>query len=310
MQQGHRPPPVPYGPPGRRASRPPRKSRGGLAAFVVVIVLAVVGLLVRAGISPAAHDANAGGPKVTPMQETTVGPAETVNNPLVADAEATLLPARCGYSPWGTQVETARRFFETAAKCLESAWKPVLDKRKLPFQPPTLQVSASTAGITTPCTGSSSNFAAFYCPANKTIYMPISQLQTDLFKENWVIYLSVFAHEYGHHVQAVSGILRRANSDRVDAGARSQRGLELSRRIELQANCFDGMYMSSSSGGGSLTQSQITLTRRDAHHRGDQAGDMRDHGTSQHMGDWFEIGLDNNRAAQCNTFGASSEKVS
>src|SRR5690606_25378927 len=129
-------------------------------------------------------------------------PAATGDNPLVTDTEGTLVPASCDYAPWGTQVERARAFFESAAACLEAAWQPVMAKNGLPFEAPTLSITASTAGVSTPCTGSTSNFAAFYCPANKTIYMPISQLQTDYFRDNWVVYLSVFAHEYGHHIQA------------------------------------------------------------------------------------------------------------
>ncbi|QIS08221.1 neutral zinc metallopeptidase [Nocardia arthritidis] len=302
---------MPYGPPGHPGYQPPRRSRGGgWLALLLVVIFLVVGAVVRNAVVTGRHTTSAGPSAVAPIQDTPSGPAETATNPLLTDTEATLLPAKCAYTPWGTQVDTARKFFETAADCLAAAWKPVLAKKNLPFQPPNLNVSASTAGITTPCTGSSSNFAAFYCPANKTIYLPISQLQTEIFKDHWEVYLSVFAHEFGHHVQAVAGILKRANSERVDAGVRSDRGLELSRRIELQANCFDGMYLSSSSGGGSLTQTQIGLTRRDAYARGDQPGDMRDHGTSQHGGQWFETGLDKNRAAQCNTFTASSSQVS
>ncbi|MFC9439682.1 neutral zinc metallopeptidase [Nocardia sp. NPDC057030] len=305
---------MPYGPPGRPPHTPRRRSGGGGAwvAVLVVVVFLVAGGLVRNAISTGKNDNNATGPapSLTFAPDGAVGPAETGANPLLADPNATLIPARCAYSPWGTQVDAARKFFDSAAGCLEAAWKPVLQKANLPFTAPSLNVSATTTGITTPCTGSTSNFAAFYCPANKTIYMPISQLQTDFFKDNWIVYLSVFAHEYGHHVQAMSGILRKANSDRADAGPRSGRGLELSRRVELQANCFDGMYLNSSSGGGSLTNSQLNLARKDAYGRGDQAGDMRDHGTSENGGQWFETGLDKNRAAQCNTFTASAAAVS
>ncbi|MGY4103286.1 neutral zinc metallopeptidase [Nocardia sp. R16R-3T] len=303
-------PPTPYGPPGRPPRK--RKSGGGWLALLLIIVFVVAGGLVRGAISQGrvSNTSSGPGPSMTYTPDSNGGVSETGTNPLLTDPNTTLIPARCSYSPWSTQVETARKFFETAAACLESAWKPVLAQKNLPFQSPTLNVSATTDGITTPCTGSTSNFAAFYCPANKTIYMPLSQLQTDLFKDNWIVYLSVFAHEYGHHVQAMAGILRKANSDRVDAGVRSDRGLELSRRIELQANCFDGMYLGSSSNGGSLTTSQITLARRDAHGRGDQRGDMRDHGTAENGGTWFEIGVDKDRAAQCNTFTASASAVS
>ncbi|MEV6557225.1 neutral zinc metallopeptidase [Nocardia sp. NPDC051756] len=305
---------MPYGPPGRPPHTPRRRSGGGGAwvAVLVVVVFLVAGGLVRNAISTGKNDDHATGPapSLTFAPDGAVGPAETGANPLLADPNATLIPSRCAYSSWGTQVDAARKFFDSAAGCLEAAWKPVLQKANLPFAAPSLNVSATTTGITTPCTGSTSNFAAFYCPANKTIYMPISQLQTDFFKDNWIVYLSVFAHEYGHHVQAMSGILRKANSDRADAGPRTTRGLELSRRVELQANCFDGMYLNSSSGAGSLTNSQLNLARKDAYGRGDQAGDMRDHGTSENGGQWFETGLDKNRAAQCNTFTASASAVS
>ncbi|MBF6335256.1 neutral zinc metallopeptidase [Nocardia abscessus] len=306
---------MPYGPPGRPPYPPPRKrGGGGWVVLLVVVVFLVAAGLVRNAISVGRNDSDASGPQPSftfdAQPDGSIGPAETGSNPLLTDPSATLIPARCDYARWGTQVDAARKFFESAASCLESAWKPVLRKANLPFQPPSLNVSATTAGITTPCTGSTSNFAAFYCPANKTIYMPISQLQTDYFKDNWVVYLSVFAHEYGHHVQAMSGILRKANSERADAGPRTAKGLELSRRVELQANCFDGMYLSSSAEGGSLTDPQLTLARKDAYGRGDQAGDMRDHGSSENGGQWFETGVDKNRAAQCNTFTASASSVS
>lgn len=304
---------MPYGPPRHPTAPPPRRSRrsGPLVALLVVIVFLITGALVRNAISTGKDDASAGPqPSHTFAADGETGPAEAANNPLLTDPEATLIPADCDYAPWGTKVETARAFFESAAGCLADAWKPLLEKSNLPFQEPLVNVSASASGISTPCTGSGSDFAAFYCPANKTIYMPISQLQTELFKDNWIVYLSVFAHEYGHHVQGMSGILRRVNGERLDAGPRTPKGLELSRRIELQANCFDGMYLTSSEDGGSLTSSQITLSKRDARGRGDQPGDMRDHGTTEHGGDWFELGLEHNRTAQCNTFTAPAEDVS
>ncbi|MFI6219035.1 neutral zinc metallopeptidase [Nocardia salmonicida] len=302
---------MPYGPPGR-PTPPPRKRGGGFTSVILVVIFLLVGGLVKYAVNTGVDlGIGAIGPKPTTTYTPQPGtaPAATGDNPLLTDSDGTLVPASCNYAPWGTQVDKARAFFESAAKCLESAWKPLLAENNLPFESPTLSVTATTDGTTTPCTGSTSNFAAFYCPANKTIYMPISQLQTEQFRDNWVVYLSVFAHEYGHHVQAQSGILRKANSERVDAGARSAKGLELSRRVELQANCFDGMFIASSKGGGSLTSSQVTVATKDSYGRGDGPGDMRDHGTAEHGGQWFETGLNRNLTAQCNTFTVSASEV-
>ncbi|MFE3189369.1 neutral zinc metallopeptidase [Nocardia sp. NPDC059240] len=308
------PPPVVAPPTGAiPVARPVPRRRGRVGALLIILIVLVTGAVLRTAITTGLSSISAG----STVKTTYAGDAggdnhgvqATSDNPLLTNADYTLLPAKCAYTPWGTQVEVARKFFQTAADCLQTAWKPLFDKMNLPFQPPKLNVSADTNGITTLCTGSSNNFAAFYCSADATIYMPISQLQTDLFGNNWVVYLSVFAHEYGHHVQAQAGILGKVHSQRRDAGASSTLGLELSRRTELQAQCFDGMYLSSSDNGGSLTNAQISVATNDAYHRGDGPGDMRDHGTAQNMGGWFEIGYNKDRAMQCNTFSVPASKV-
>ncbi|WP_328390017.1 neutral zinc metallopeptidase [Nocardia sp. NBC_00416] len=302
------PPPVPYRLPN--APRPrTRRSSGRSLLLVLGLIVVLVAALVRGALN--SGDLNVLGPQPDHSYDTgETGPAETAANPLLTDPDATLIPANCEYSQWSPDEDSARAFFESAEACLEAAWRPVLEDAGLPFAPPSVLVSANTDGITTPCTGSTSEFAAFYCPANRTVYMPISQLQTDYYEDNWVVYLSVFAHEYGHHIQNMSGILLAANSRRVDAGARSTEGLELSRRVELQANCFDGMYLVSSADGGALSDQQMTDARTDADHRGDQHGDMRDHGTPDNGGRWFGLGVEHNLTAECNTFTASADAVS
>jgi predicted metalloprotease len=306
------PPPRPYGPPGRPPQR--RRGRGGGALFMV-FVLIVAGVLARVALRAGAGDASHAGDRgsytyaPTGTDSGTGGVAEAGANPLLADPGSPLSPARCSYAPWSTQVDAARKFFDSAATCLEQAWKPVLAGVKVSFTAPKLDVTATTAGITTPCTGNSTNFAAFYCPADQTIYLPISQLQTSEIRDHWEVYLSVFAHEYGHHIQALAGIMTAANKQRRSVGQTSAQGLEISRRIELQANCFDGMYLAATAGGGSLTSAQTSTAREDAYERGDAPGDMRDHGTAKHMGDWWSAGFDKNKTAQCNTFTATSGLV-
>ncbi|MQY17845.1 neutral zinc metallopeptidase [Nocardia macrotermitis] len=311
--------PGPYGPPmGRTPYGPPpgRPSGGGrggaIGVIVVVIVIVVVGALVRIGLRAAVdHTTSTAGPYTTyPTSTKTPGIAATGANPILADPGTALSKANCPYADWSTQVDQARKFFESAATCLAAAWKPVLAKANLPFDPPVLKVTASTTGLTTPCTGGTSNFAAFYCNANKTIYIPIDHIQTDIIGNSWERYLSVFAHEYGHHIQEESGILSKAHEDEYDAGLETTKGLEISRRIELQAQCFDGMFLAASAGGGSLTSAQISKARKDAYLRGDDESDMRDHGSNQHSGDWFSLGYDRNNTARCNTYTASSSQVS
>ncbi|MFD3748255.1 hypothetical protein ACFWUR_27590, partial [Nocardia sp. NPDC058633] len=111
--------------------------------LLVVIFLVVGGLgwnAVRTGVD---LGIGAIGPEPTTTYTPQPGtaPAATGDNPLLTDSDGTLVPASCDYAPWGTQVATARAFFESAATCLEAAWKPLLAENNLPFEAPTLSIT-------------------------------------------------------------------------------------------------------------------------------------------------------------------------
>src|SRR5207244_1994613 len=124
--------------------------------------------------------------------------------------------------------------------------------------------------------------AAFYCPQNHTIYMPYDTLQTDQYGAHPGVYLAVLAHEYGHHVQALSGVFDAYWEQRYDAGADTETGLELSRRLELQAQCFSGMFLAATYSRGSV-DNNILQEARTSENRGDHnTGQPRDHGSDAH----------------------------
>lgn len=79
-------------------------------------------------------------------------------------------------------------------------------------------------------------------------------------------YLSVFSHEFGHHVQEVTGILDEANRRERRVGRDSPAGLESSRRTELQAQCFAGMFIDFIvDSRGPYTRSDFDATREFEH---------------------------------------------
>lgn len=236
--------------------------------------------------------------------------AKTGDNPLFGDSESGVHNAECGYPAWAATVDAATRFFEAAAACLDKKWRPVLQGANLPYSSPKVSVPARGADAGSPCGSSGGNYAAFYCSANHTIYMPLDTIQVEQYGNDVVIYLTVFAHEYGHHVQAISGITQAMSSQRSDAGARSALGLELSRRLELEAQCFAGMYVGTSVVDGAFDKAEQSRTTADQYGRGDKSGDARDHGTTQHYGAWFEQGQNYDRTFQCNTWNMSSDEVS
>jgi uncharacterized protein len=215
----------------------------------------------------------------------------------------------CQLARWQTNPSSALTFFQSAIPCLEATWVPVLQRAGLPYIPPGLEVPAGSS-VQSPCTGNEGrSFAAFYCPRNHTIYMPFGTLQTDMYGAHPGVYLAVLAHEFGHHVQSVSGIWEAYWDARYDAGADTAAGLELSRRAELQAQCFSGMFLAATYPRGSVDKN-ILQEARTSEDRGDHnAGEPRDHGSDQHYISWWEQGAQRNRTYACNTWMASSADV-
>ena len=121
--------------------------------------------------------------------------------------------------------------------------------------------------------------AAFYCSGDNTIYMPFAALQTDMYGAQPGVYLALLAHEYGHHVQTLAGVMETYWELRYNSGADTEPGLELSRRFELQAQCFSGMFLAATYGRGSVNDNVLTEART-TQDRGDHVeGRPRDHGT-------------------------------
>jgi predicted metalloprotease len=124
------------------------------------------------------------------------------------------------------------------------------------------------------------------------------------------VYARVIAHEYGHHVQEDAGILEYGH--RLMAAATAAARNEVSRRIELQAQCFAGAFLSAQRDSLPMTPSQYRAVLADARARGDDGrpADQRDHGSGAHYAGWVARGYDGRVLSSCNTWKAPSDEVS
>jgi predicted metalloprotease len=208
----------------------------------------------------------------------------------------------CQLSRWRTDPQSAAAFFQSALPCLEAAWAPAMQRAGLPYFSPKLEFPEGT-NWSSPCGAVSGGVvAAFYCGQNTTIYMPFAGLQTQQYGAHPGVYLAVFAHEFGHHIQQLSGVWEAYWDARYEAGADTAAGLELSRRAELQAQCFSGMFLAASYPRGSVDDN-ILNEARTTQDRGDHTANApRDHGSDQHTIGWWEQGAQKNRTGQCNTW--------
>ncbi|MEV7091264.1 neutral zinc metallopeptidase [Amycolatopsis sp. NPDC051045] len=253
----------------------------------------------------------------TPTSQPPAGPRSVVatgNNPLFGRPDYGLQNVPCSLSRWATDQNSATRFFQSGIGCLDAMWSRMLGAVDLPFRSPNLSVPRSLSESSTPCGsgGTTTGVTPFYCPANNTIYMPMDRIEIQAWGNHPGPYLSILAHEYGHHVQNLSGITEAFGNQRYDAGADSAAGLELSRRMELEAQCFSGMFLGSASVSGGSVDKNIYNEAWNAQDRGDDyaRNGKRDHGSAKHNIAWWQHGAAKNRNQQCNTWLSASGDVS
>ena len=126
-------------------------------------------------------------------------------------------------------------------RCLVKAFAKPLAAHGIELTTPKVKVYRST--IKTPCGRFTQRRApAYYCSASRTIYWPVSGDDgAEAYTYARLGYVGLVAHEFGHHLQAASGMLREYSQRSYATESRRERYL-LSRRLELQAQCFEGIF--------------------------------------------------------------------
>jgi predicted metalloprotease len=169
--------------------------------------------------------------------------------------------------------------------------------------------------IDSACGFAQSATGPFYCPADHKVYLDLgffSELQHRLGAPGDFAQAYVLAHELGHHVQALTGTEARVRQQQsATPGARNQ----LSVRLELQADCYAGVWghhANQGSGRVQLDPGDVEEGLNAAAAIGDdrlqrmQAGrvmpDRFTHGTSQQRVEWFTRGMQSGDPKACNTF--------
>jgi predicted metalloprotease len=204
----------------------------------------------------------------------------------------------------------------------EVVWKDIFVKAGNTYRPPTLVMySGSTEAR---CGAAQSAMGPFYCPVDQKVYLDTSffrEIQTrfrgcDAGSRSCVFAQAyVIAHEVGHHVQNLLGILPRVQQQQQAAAGKAAAN-HLQVQVELQADCFAGVWANhAQERWNDLEPGDVEAALRTASAIGDDTlqrqaqgrvvPDSFTHGTSAQRQRWFNSGFKGGTVASCNTFGAN-----
>jgi uncharacterized protein len=165
------------------------------------------------------------------------------------------------------------------------------------------------------CGNAQSATGPFYCPEDEKVYIDLGffdELKQRFGAPGEFAQAYVVAHELGHHVQKILGIEQKV-SQLQQSDPRQQNPLSV--RLELQADCFAGIWAHSTQQRGLLEQTDIQSALGAAAAVGDDrlqrmstghvSPESFTHGTSEQRMSWFRKGFDTGSISACNTFAAS-----
>ncbi len=195
----------------------------------------------------------------------------------------------------------------------DETWSAVFEGSGLTYQLPELVLFRGSTDSA--CGGASSAVGPHYCPLNETIYLDetfFDELSSRFGAEGGdVAEAYVIAHEVGHHVQKRLGIMDQVQSLQQQASSQSEAN-DLSVRLELQADCFAGIWANSIRDEGVFLPGEINEALDAAAAVGDDriqeavtgqvSPERWTHGSSAQRVQWFTTGFESGDPSTCDTF--------
>lgn len=192
----------------------------------------------------------------------------------------------------------------------QKTWAGILQARGIPYRHAKLVLfrDATYSG----CGTAQSATGPFYCPTDEKVYIDLGfydELQRRFGAPGQFAQAYVLAHELGHHVQNLLGIERKVRSLQSQNPGE---GNALSVRMELQADCFAGVWAKSTQRRNLLEAGDVESALGAAAAVGDDrlqrmsrrqvSPDSFTHGSSAQRMDWFQRGMTGGTVEGCNTF--------
>ncbi|MDO9315816.1 MAG: neutral zinc metallopeptidase [Burkholderiaceae bacterium] len=222
--------------------------------------------------------------------------------PQVQQAPATKPPAN----------DPAAAFVSTVLADTEDVWTAQFKQAGSAYQQPKLRLFRGSEP--TACGQGDAAMGPFYCPGDQKVYIDLAFFDTmsqRLGAPGDFAQAYVIAHEVGHHVQNLLGITGKVDAMRGRISETEQNAMSV--RVELQADCFAGVWAHDSQQSKGWLESgdveealnaatQIGDDNLQRQSRGTVVPESFTHGTSAQRVKWFQRGLQGGSLKQCNTF--------
>ncbi|MDR7034887.1 neutral zinc metallopeptidase [Mesorhizobium sp. BE184] len=266
-----------------------RAGGGGLSTIVILVVLFFA--LKACGIDPMQILAGGGGGEIAPG-----------GGGQITDNSARTAPQTD---------DEMKQFVSTVLAETEDVWTGVFQANGLTYEQPKLVLFSGQ--IRSACGFASAASGPFYCPNDQKVYLDtdfFQQLSRQFGASGDFAEAYVVAHEVGHHVQNLTGILPKFNQMRQRMSEADSN--HMSMQVELQADCFAGVWGHFTAQKGILEQGDLEEALNAAQQIGDDTLQKKtqgyvvpesfNHGTSQQRQTWFARGFKSGKLSDCDTF--------
>ena len=216
-------------------------------------------------------------------------------------------------APRGAPQDETGRFVAKVLGSTEEVWGAIFERSRAQYRKPVLVLYDGQ--VRSACGLGQAAMGPFYCPNDERLYLDLSffrDLQSRFRAPGDFARAYVIAHEVGHHVQKLTGGFKRMEAAQGLSPAQRNR---VSVRMELQADCYAGVWGHHAGTLNSVTDADIAQALAAATAIGDDRLQQQTqgrvvpesftHGSSEQRVRWFKRGVDSGRPQDCDTFAAA-----
>jgi uncharacterized protein len=293
---------------GRRINIPMGGGRGGMSiSTIVMLVIAYLALKFIFGVD--LLDMMNGGGMQVPGQQTEYQIPNTPTDVTEAPVPGT------GTGTTNVDSDAGRDFVARVLGSTERTWEGIFQKMGKTYEKP--QLVMFSGFVQSACGAAQSAMGPFYCPRDSKVYIDLSfyqDMKNKLGAPGDFAQAYVIAHEVGHHVQNQFGIAEKVQAARMRAS--EEEGNLLQVRMELQADCFSGIWAQEANARANILEegdieeglnaaAAIGDDRLQKRSQGYVVPESFTHGSSAQRVAWFKKGMAAKSLQDCDTFGAA-----